>query len=501
MAQPVKGGLRGLALDYGASSGRAILGRFDGKRLSIKEIHRFANEPVKLPDALYWDAPYLYQQMLEGIFIACASVGAPDSIGVDTWGVDFGMLDRDGRLVANPTHYRDTRTNGMMEEAFQRMTRARIFKHTGLAFMQINTLYQLLSMEASPLRQAAYTILMMPDLLTYFLTGEQCAEYTIASTSQLTNPVQRDWSRQILSAFGLPRSWFPDITEPGAVIGQTRADVNQRMGLSKPIPVAAVGSHDTASAVCALPVDEKLGGRFAYISSGTWSLLGAETDQPIINDAVLTANYTNEGGVFGKTRALKNIMGLWILQECRRVWQREGITDSFATLADKASLEKPFLAFFDPDSERFLPPGDMPGRIAQACRETGQPVPETPAQTARVIYENLALKYRWAINQLSREILGERIDRVYIVGGGSNNALLNRMTAQSLGIPVYAGPDEASAIGNLLTQASALGELKSLSEIRSVVRASFAPKLFEPSNRDEWDDAYARFLKATGLRA
>jgi sugar (pentulose or hexulose) kinase len=501
MSQPVKGGLRGLAMDYGASSGRAILGKFDGKKLAIKEIHRFINEPVHLPDALYWDAPFLYRQLLDSISKAVASGGVPDSIGVDTWGVDFGLIDRDGRLIGNPVHYRDARTNGVMEEAFQRMTRERIFKNTGLAFMQINTLYQLLAIENSPLRHAVYTLLMTPDLLTYFLTGEQCAEYTIASTSQLCNPVQRDWSRQVLNTFSLPRSWFPDITEPGSIHGATRSAVNQQLGLRKPIPVAAVGSHDTASAVCALPVDEKLGGRFAYISSGTWSLLGAETDKPIVSDAVLAANYTNEGGVFGKTRVLKNIMGLWILQECRRVWQREGITDTFATLAEKADLEKPFLAFFDPDDERFLPPGDMPQRIRQACARTNQPIPETPAQIARVVYENLALKYRWAIEQLSREILGEKIERVYIVGGGSNNTLLNRMTAQSLGVPVYTGPGEATAIGNLLMQAVALGELKGLNEIRAVVRASFAPRLYEPSDRDAWDDAYAQFLKATGLPA
>jgi sugar (pentulose or hexulose) kinase len=500
VAQPVKGGLRGLALDYGASSGRAILGKFDGRRLAIKEIHRFANEPVRLPDALYWDAPFLYQQMLESVFIATASGHAPDSIGIDTWGVDFGLLDRDGRLIGNPAHYRDSRTDGIMDEAFQRMPRASVYKHTGLAFLQINTLYQLLAMESSPLRQIAHTLLMTPDLLTYFLTGEQCAEYTIVSTSQLSNPVQRDWSRPVLRAFGLPRAWFPDIVEPGRIIGKTRADVNLQMRLSSPIPVAAVGSHDTASAVCALPVDARLRGRFAYISSGTWSLLGVETDKPVISGAALSAGYTNEGGVFGKTRLLKNIMGLWILQECRRIWRREGVADSFETLAEKASREKPFSAFFDPDDKRFLPPGDMPGRIRQICEETNQTVPDTPSKIARVVYENLALKYRWAVNQLSREILGEKIERVYVVGGGSNNALLNRMTAQSLGVPVYAGPDEATAIGNLLMQAVALGELKDLREIRAVVRASFAPKMFEPGNRAEWDDAYAGFLKVTGLR-
>ncbi|MDR1569281.1 MAG: rhamnulokinase [Oscillospiraceae bacterium] len=491
------GQLHGLAFDYGASSGRAILGSFDGEKLSIKEIHRFANEPVNLPDGLYWDAMFLYAQIGEGIRKAIREYAAPDSIGIDTWGVDFGLLDRTGRLTGNPVHYRDSRTQGMMERAFDRMPQEELFEHTGLAFLPFNTLYQLLALEGLPSRDNADKLLFTPDLFAYFLTGEIGAEYSIASTSQLINPKLRDWAMPVLNAFSIPRGWFPALQQPGSTRGYVRASLAGDLGVTGRLPVATAASHDTASAVCALPAEE--GGRFAYISSGTWSLLGVEIGEPIIRDAVLRGNYTNEGGAFGTTRLLKNIMGLWIIQECRRVWRREGLSADYGEIARRASDEAPFIAFFDPDDDAFLPPGDMPGRIRAYCLATGQTPPDSPWQTARIVYESLAMKYRWTVKHLERDILGERIERLYVVGGGSQNMLLNRMTARALGIPVYAGPSEATAIGNLLMQAVSLGELKSLSDIRAVVRASFAPDIYEPDLTSPWNDAYSRFLRVTGL--
>ena len=442
-----------LAYDYGASSGRAMLGDFDGNRLALSELHRFANEPVQLSDALYWDVLDLYAQLKLGLQAARKAGIRPDAIGIDTWGVDFGLLDRDGRLLGNPVHYRDARTEGMMDKAFARMPRETLFDHTGLAFMPFNTLYQLLALEGHPLRTLTERLLFMPDLLAYFLTGVQGTEYTIASTGQLIDPRARDWSKPVLSAFGLPESWFAPLCQPGTVRGTLLARVLEETGLSGEIPVVAVASHDTASAVAAVPAAS---GRFAYVSSGTWSLLGVETPAPVIKPAVLSANYTNEGGAFGTTRVLKNIMGLWMIQECRRIWQREGFSFDYAGLAAMAEGAEPFLAFVDPDDALFLHPGDMPSRIRSRCLETGQSVPETPAQIARLIYECLALKYRWAVERLERDILGEGLDALYIVGGGSQNRLLNQMTANALKKPVVAGPGEATAIGNLLMQAVAL---------------------------------------------
>ncbi len=487
-----------LGFDFGASSGRAMRGSFDGQKLSIQEVHRFPNDPVKIADTLYWDFFRLFQEMRTGLAKAVRDGGAPASIGIDTWGVDFGLLDRDGRLLGNPVHYRDARTDGMMEYAYGIVSKERIFEHTGLAFMQFNTLYQLLAMQRAreAMLEHARTLLFSPDLLAYFLTGEKGTEYTIASTAQLTDPRTRVWSSPIFDAFGLPRGLFTDIREPGTVRGSLRASIREELGLQSEVRVVAGPQHDTAAAVAAVPTT---GERFAYISSGTWSLLGAETKAPVISKGVLDANYTNEGGVYGTTRVLKNIMGMWIIQECRRVWLAEGACEDFAGLAALADGAEPFRSLFDPDDERFLPPGDMPERIRAYCRETNQPIPQTHGQVARAVYESLALKYRWAVRRLERDILGYAIDSLYIVGGGSNNALLNRMTAAAVGKPVIAGPGEATVIGNLLTQAAALGEIDSLAAMRSVVRDSFETAEFLPKDAQAWDDAYGRFLRLTGL--
>lgn len=487
-----------LGFDFGASNGRAIHGAFDGERLLIKEVHRFANEPVMVGDTLYWDILRLFSDMRQGLANATRAGVTPASIGIDTWGVDFGLLDRDGRLLANPVHYRDARTDGMIEYACGAVGKEKIFEHTGLAFMPFNTLYQLLALQRArdATLEHAKTLLFTPDLLAYFLTGEKGTEYTIASTAQLTDPRTRNWSGPVFDAFGLPRGIFTEIREPGAVRGALRASIRAELGMRGETLVVAGAQHDTAAAVAAVPASAK---RFAYISSGTWSLLGAETASPVISPGVMAANYTNEGGVNFTTRVLKNIMGMWIIQECRRTWLKEGACEDFAGLAALAEAAEPFRSLFDPDEERFLAPGDMPSRIRAYCAETGQPPPETRGQMARAIYESLALKYRWAVRRLERDILGGEVECLHIVGGGSNNTLLNRMTADAVKKPVLAGPGEATAIGNLLVQAMALGAVDSLAALRAVVRASFETVEFLPRDGAKWDDAYGRFLALTGL--
>jgi len=364
--------------------------------------------------------------------------------------------------------------------------------------MPFNTLYQLLALQSAQdasLEHASH-LLFMPDLLAYFLSGEMATEYTIASTGQLTDPRTRQWSAPIFDTFALPKGLFCDMVEPGTVRGTLRPRLAAELGLSGETKMVAVGQHDTASAVAAVPATGK---RFAYISSGTWSLLGAETDAPVISSGVMNANYTNEGGVCGTTRVLKNIMGMWIVQECRRGWRKEGACEDYPGLALLAEKAPAFGALFDPDDGRFLAPGDMPARIRAYCRETGQKAPETRGEIVRAIYESLALKYRWALRRLQRDILGDPVESLHIVGGGSNNALLNQMTADAVNKPVLAGPGEATAIGNLLMQAMALGAIDSLDALRRVVRASFEPVTYLPREAAAWDDAYARFLRVTGL--
>ena len=487
-----------LGFDLGASNGRAMHGAFDGERLLIDEAHRFPNDPVMVGGTLYWDVLRLFHEMRQGLHKAARAGRAPVSIGIDTWGVDFGLLDKAGNLIGNPVHYRDARTESMLEAAFGIMEKERIFEHTGLAFMQINTLYQLLAMQRAndPALERARTLLFAPDLLAYFLTGEVGTEYTIASTGQLTDPRTRGWSAPIAEAFHLPRGLFTPIHEPGTVRGELRESIRSELSLPGKTIVVAGSQHDTAAAVAAVPAS---GPDFAYISSGTWSLLGAETDAPVISRGVMGSNYTNEGGVCGKTRVLKNIMGMWIIQECRRTWLKDGECEDYAGLAALAEQAEPSRSLFDPDDDRFLAPGDMPSRIREYCVQTGQPVPGTRGQISRAVYESLALKYRWAVQRLEKDILGRRVDCLHIVGGGSNNALLNRMTAAAVGKPVLAGPGEATAIGNLLVQAMALGEIGSLRELRAVVAASFETAEYLPGETGRWSDAYGRFLGITGL--
>lgn len=487
----MKGTIHVLGYDFGASSGRAMLGELTNGKLTLTEVHRFSNDPVILNGRFVWDVPRLFFEMKQAL-VKVAKLGVKlDGIGVDTWGVDFGLLDKNGNLVALPVHYRDHMTDGMMEKAFEIVPKKEIFAKTGLAFLQFNTLYQLLALKDDPVLQIAEKLAFMPDLLMYLLTGELGTEYTIASTSQLVDPVARDWSWDIIRAFGLPERLFTPIQPAGSVRGTLLPEIAEETGV-KQVPVIAVGTHDTASAVAAVPAQEA---RFAYISSGTWSLLGAETERPLLDASVMEWNYTNEGGVCGKTRLLQNIMGLWIIQECKREWDRKGEVVDFGELVKMAEQAPAFRSIIDVDDPRFLPTGDMLGRIQGYCQETNQPVPQTKGEFSRLIYESLALKYRLCVERLERDLLGHKVDVLHIVGGGSKNVMLNQFTANALRIPVIAGPSEGTVIGNLLMQAMALGAFDSLASLRACVAASFPTETFQPEDEEKaWDEAYARLL-------
>lgn len=479
-----------LCFDFGASSGRAILGAFDGSRIALTEVHRFPNDPVMLNGRFVWDVQRLFFEMKESLVKATKLGVRLDAIGIDTWGVDFGLLDRNGQLVSVPVHYRDARTQGIFEKAFKVMPKERLFEYTGLAFMEFNTLFQLHAMQLAgdPALQIADKLLFMPDLLAYFLTGEMGTEYTLASTSQMIDPYTRDWCQPVLDAFGIERSLFAPIQQPGAVRGALLKEVADEVGLPQ-VPVITVASHDTAAAVAAVPA---MTDRFAYLSSGTWSLLGAEILKPLTSPGVLAANYTNEGGLCGTTRLLKNIMGLWIVSECKREWDRRADAVDIVELVKMAQAAEPFLAVINVDDPVFNPPGDMPKRIQDYCARTGQRVPQGRGQIARVVYESLALRYRWGLERLETDMLGHEVDAFHIVGGGSKNQLLNQFTADATGKTVYAGPSEGTAIGNLLVQAMALGAITDLRELREVVARSFPVEAFAPGgDRDGWDRQYA----------
>ncbi len=475
-----------LALDLGAESGRAVLGRFDGGRMSLEEVHRFPNVPVKLIDGTHWDALRIFTEVKEGLKKAVGKTGQVDSLGVDSWGVDFGLLDADGSLVSNPYYYRDPRTEGTEERAFERMSREEIYDTTGIQFMPINTLNQLLALERSPLMEAAQTLLMMPDLIGYWLTGEKAGEYTIASTSQLLDAGTGDWAWELLEKLHIPGGLFPEVRTPGTGSGPLLPDVAGETGAGEGTVVALVASHDTASAVVAVPAE---GEDFAYISSGTWSLVGVELPRPVITEEGLGANFTNEGGFGGTTRFLKNVMGLWLLQECRRTWAREGSEYSYEKLAHLAEAVPADGPLVDPDHPMFLSPGDMPSRIRRFCEATGQERPEEPGVMTRCVLESLALKYRWVIEK-AEEITGREVGVVHVVGGGVRNELLCQLTADATRRPVRTGPVEATALGNLMVQAYAGGHLSSLGEIRETVRRSVEVRDYEPrGDENRWQEA------------
>ncbi|MDG3007635.1 rhamnulokinase [Paludisphaera mucosa] len=488
-----------LALDLGAESGRGMLGRFDGDRLGLEEIHRFPNGPVRMLDTLYWDLPRLFDEMKTAIRMTAAAKASIDAIGVDTWGVDFGLIGRGDTLLGNPVHYRDPRTDGMLDAAFARIPRERIYEITGLQFLPFNTVYQLLALKTagSPLLDVAETLLMMPDVLGWLLTGERAAERTDSSTTQLLDPRTGEWSDEICSALELPRSILPRLIEPGSELGTLRASVVEEVGLAKTVTVIAPPTHDTASAVVAVPTASATVGAdsppdWCYLSSGTWSLLGVEVPRPVVNEETYRYNFTNEGGVLGTTRLLKNIMGLWLVQESRRTWARAGNDLSYPQLMAMAMSSAPFGPLIDPDDPSFLSHGDMPARIVAFCKKTGQPAPESEGALIRTCLESLALKYRWTIERLE-SICRTKIKTIHIVGGGSQNTLLCQFAADACGRPVHAGPVEATAIGNILMQALGRKRIGSLQQLRAIVARSFPVTVFEPQNPRAWDDANGRF--------
>jgi rhamnulokinase len=490
-----------LALDLGAESGRGLLGRFDGERLTLEEVHRFPNGPVRMLDSLHWDLPRLFDEMKTALRKAASGHPGLDGVGVDTWGVDFGLVGRNDTLLGNPVHYRDPRTEGMIDAAFQLVPRERIYQITGLQFLPINTLYQLMALKTSrsPLLDVAETLLMIPDLFGWLLTGRRAGERTDASTTQLLNPVDGTWSAELCTGLGLPRSILPELIEPGTELGPLRKSVADELGIGTPLTVLVPGTHDTASAVAAVPTRGTGIGPpdWCYISSGTWSLLGVEIPRPVINEATLRDNFTNEGGVMGTTRLLKNIMGLWLVQECRRTWSRAGRDYSYDELITRARAARPFATLVEPDDPTFLAAGDMPIRLAAFATRTGQPAPSDEGAFVRCALESLALKYRWTIRRLEA-LLGTTIRTVHVVGGGSRNALLCQFTADACGIPVHAGPVEATAAGNVLLQALARGRISSLADARDIVAGSFAVDIYEPQDSAAWQEAAGRFETLAG---
>ncbi len=479
-----------LAIDLGAESGRAILGTLDQEQLTLTDVHRFSNDPVRLPDGLHWDILHLWSEIKTALHITAHKHHVQlAGIGIDTWGVDFGLLDRTGALIGNPYHYRDSRTDGMVEASFKRLPREQIFDLTGIQFMQLNTLYQLFAMaeQPAPALQIAETFLTTPDLLNYWLSGRKACEFTMATTTQCYNPRERAWSKPLLDVLGIPLHIFPEVVQPGTVLGVVLPEIAEELGCGR-VPVIAPACHDTGSAVAAVPAENE---NFAWISSGTWSIMGAEASDPIVNAQSLKYNFTNEGGVNGTWRFSKNIMGLWLVQECRRAWARAGEELSYDDLTQLAAEAEPFTAIIDVDCNDFFQPGDMPARIQKYCARTQQPVPQTKGAIVRCALESLALKYRWVLDRLE-EMLGYRLEPIHIIGGGTKNRLLDQLTADATRRSVITGPIEATAIGNVLMQAVALGHLKSLEEARAVVRHSFKPETYQPQPSDRWDTAYQK---------
>lgn len=484
---------RFLAFDLGAASGRAMVGQLDGDHLRLEEVHRFVNCAVQVPGSLHWDVLRIWTEIKHGLGLAAKAHGEGlVAVGLDTWGVDFGLLAADDRLLGNPYHYRDGRTDGMMEEAFQLVPRAEIYERTGIQFMQLNSLYQLLAMAkaGSPELFTAHTLLNMPDLFSFWLSGRKASEFTIASTTQCYDPRAGDWARDMLDRMGIPTHIFGTIVPPGTVLDRLLPSVAEETG-SPPIPVIASAAHDTASAVAAVPAS---GPDYIYLSSGTWSLMGVEVKEPIITEQSLAYDFTNEGGVNNTFRFLKNIMGLWLVQECRREWTRIGQSYSYEDLTRMAAEAPPFGPLVSLKDSRFLAPGDMPTRIQAFCRETGQAIPETKGQIIRCALESLALEYRWVAERLD-EMVGRRLPTIHVIGGGSQNELLNQFGADATGRTVIAGPVEATAVGNVLVQARALGYIGSSAEARALVRRSFKVTTFEPEDSTDWDEAYWRYLR------
>ena len=480
-----------LSFDLGASGGRAVLGSYDGSCIRMEELHRFTNDPVHLGRTMYWDILRLFHEMKQGLLKARGH--AITSIGTDTWGVDFGLLDSDGCLLENPVHYRDRRTVGMSGTAFQKISREELYRITGNQIMEINTVFQLLALrqQRPELLARTKTLLLMPDLLNYFLSGEKKTEYSIASTTQMLDAHRRTWSNEVLTALDLPTHILTDIVPTATPIGRMTEELSVELGMGRP-DIIAVAGHDTQSAMAGVPTGEE---DFIFLSCGTWSLLGTELREPIINETSATCNITNEGGCCGRISFLKNLIGLWLIQESRRQWMREGREYSYGELEQMAAAAPTQRCFIRPDDPAFLPSGDMPLRIRAACERTGQPVPESVGEVVRCIDESLALSYRAALTEIET-CTGKHYDKIYLIGGGVQSRLLAQLTADACGRTVLAGPIEATVLGNIALQLIAAGEVKDLAEARALIRASSDITAYEPKNTDQWD---VHFEKWKGL--
>lgn len=482
-----------LAFDLGASNGRAVLGAFDGAHIALSEVHRFDNPMIEQNGLYYWDALGLYRNLKES-FLKMKQDGIEvDCFGIDTWGVDFGLIDHNGALLGNPRCYRNG-TEAGMANVHAIVPQQELFSRTGIASMPFNTSYQLYArvQEHDPALEQAKTLLFSPDLYGYFFTGEQKTEYTIAITSMLYDGEKRRWDAETMRALGIPERVFTEVDFAGTLRGNMHIAVAEELGISR-VPFAAVGSHDTASAVAAIPGE----GNFAFCSSGTWSVFGVENEHPVKTSAVCDAKFSNEGTVQGTFRLSKNIMGLWLVQECRRDWQKQGNSYSYDEIDAQAKTSKGLVSIIDTDDASFYAAGNMQKKIQQYCERTNQPVPQSVGEVARTIYDSLALKYRFALETLEA-YRGGRIDQLNIVGGGTKNKLMNQLAADATGRTVVAGPVESACVGNLLMQAVALGELKNVEEARAVVRASFTTETYESHRSQAWEDAYAKLLGFRG---
>lgn len=484
-----------LSIDFGASNGRAILCRFDGEKIELQEIHRFSNDPVIVNGTMYWDVLRLYHEIKQSL-IACAKIEKIDSLGIDTWGVDFGLIDKDGNLISNPVHYRDKRTDGMLEKAFALLDKQKFYGITGNQFMEINTAFQLLSVVNNNPQaiSSAESLLLMPDLFNFFLTGIKKTEYSIASTTQLLDARRRQWSDEVISALGIKRSLFTDIIPTATKIGTLTSDLCQELNIDV-CDVIAVAGHDTQCAMASVPSEKD---DFIFLSCGTWSLLGTELEAPVINATAEKCNLTNEGGYLGKTSFLKNIIGLWLIQETRRQWQKENKNYSFAGMEILARSTEPLKCFIDPDAPEFVPSGNIPERVIQYCRETEQYVPQNDGEVLRCIYDSLAMKYRYSVEQL--ELCTEKkYDCIHMVGGGTKDTLLSQLTANSCCKNVISGPVEATVLGNAVLQLLACGKIADLKSARKIIKNSEKTTTFIPQCTEQWNKSYKIFLEATDL--
>ena len=492
---------RFLAFDIGASSGRAIVGTLNDNNLALDEIYRFPNRGIRKDDSFLWNILGIYNEILNGLKKYVTKYGNHlDGIGIDTWGVDFVLLDKNDELVGPSYHYRDSRTKGMLNYMFDKVSKEEIFNSTGIQFMELNSSTQLYSLiyNKSPKLAISETFLMIPDYLNYLLCGKKCSEYSIATTTQLINPNTLDWSQKLIEKLGLELKLFQKIIPSGTVIGKLREDVAKKVGLKKDTNIITPACHDTGSAIAAVPVEMSKYKRkeWGYLSSGTWSLLGVELNKPIINTKSLELNFTNEGGVENTIRFLKNVTALWIIQECKKEWEKQSLEISWEQITSSAAEAKHFQCFLNPDDPLFHNPPDMIKAIQQFCERSDQIPPKTIGDISRVIFESLAFRYKQVINSMEK-ITNKKVELLFIIGGGSSNQLLNQFTANSLNIPIKAGPVEATAIGNILMQAKAIGTVKRLDEIRNIVIKSFSIIDYYPEDVKSWIDGYKKYLKFT----